>query len=160
MVSQRLVADASSSVVSAIAVCPIRRPATAWRLTRMRSLSARSMALGRWFALVIGGLRETWVACKVRQNHERVAIDCRRWYLQMLTRTGVFEDVRRLETPFLVRVGDRDPGLDATVMERTSPAWHPAAELQVIGNCGHYRMQECPLCFAPLVEAFLRRHSG
>lgn len=75
---------------------------------------------------------------------------------RQLTGTDFVDDIRGLDTRFLVIVGDKDPGLDATAMQATFLAWHPNARLMTIPNCGHYPMQECPPYFATIVEAFLR----
>ena len=89
-----------------------------------------------------------------------MAPQCRPAYLEMLTGTDFVDEVKGLATPFLVLIGDRDPGLDAAAMEKTFLAWHPNAQMKTIGNCGHYRMQECPPYFAMLVEELLRDNSG
>lgn len=78
----------------------------------------------------------------------------------MLMTTNFVEDVRGLETPYLVIVGEKDPGLGAEAMKRTFLVWHPNTELVAIPNCGHYPMQECPPHFALLVENFLMSNAG
>ncbi|MEZ7525753.1 alpha/beta fold hydrolase, partial [Burkholderia vietnamiensis] len=94
---------------------------------------------------------------KARQSRDTVSPDCRARYLEMLVTADFVDDVRGLETPYLVIVGDKDPGLDAEAMAPTFLAWHPNAELLVIPNCGHYPMQECPPYFATVIEGFLKR---
>ncbi|MFL9872418.1 alpha/beta fold hydrolase [Paraburkholderia megapolitana] len=75
----------------------------------------------------------------------------------MLATANFVDDVRGLKTPYLIVVGDKDPGLDSTAMQHTFLARHPNAELHVIPNCGHYPMQECPPYFATVIEGFLKR---
>jgi pimeloyl-ACP methyl ester carboxylesterase len=101
-----------------------------------------------------------WVNAKLRQNRETVSPECRLGYLTMFTRTNFADEVRGLQTPFLVVVAENDPGIDVTAMNATFLAWHPNAELVVIPNCGHYPMQECPPYLATVVEKFLRRQLG
>ncbi|BAX61711.1 alpha/beta fold hydrolase [Burkholderia stabilis] len=113
-------------------------------------------AFRRLVRFVTGGLSARWADVKLRQNRACVAPDCRLAYLDMLTGTDFVDDIRGLDTRFLVIVGDKDPGLDATAMQATFLAWHPNARLMTIPNCGHYPMQECPPHFATIVEAFLR----
>lgn len=160
MITQRLATDAPSRIASAIAVCTVS--AAGNRLAPEAhaffvSTIDEDAALARLFAFVTAGLCETWVRHKVRQNRERVAPGCRAGYLQMLTTADFVDEVRGLQTPMLVLVGDRDPGLDAAAMQHSFLAWHPHAQLQVIDGCGHYPMQECPLRFATLIEGFLKR---
>jgi pimeloyl-ACP methyl ester carboxylesterase len=81
-------------------------------------------------------------------------------YLDMLTGTDFVADVQGAATPFLVVIGERDPGLDEAAMRRTFLAWHPNVELAVVRNSGHYPMQECAPCFAGMIEAFLKKHAA
>ncbi|OXI81919.1 alpha/beta hydrolase [Burkholderia sp. AU33423] len=159
MVTQRLAADAPSRIRSAIAVCPVS--AAGNRLNDdarafFASTTVNDDAFLRLVRFVTGGLSARWADVKLRQNRARVAPDCRLAYLDMLTDTDFVDDIRGLDTRFLVIVGDKDPGLDAAAMQATFLAWHPNARLVTIPNCGHYPMQECPPYFAMIVEDFLR----
>jgi len=57
--------------------------------------------------------------------------------------------------PLLALVGEHDPRFDADLMRRTYLAWYPHARLEVLGNAGHYPMNETPLALAASIEAFL-----
>lgn len=160
MITQRVAADAPSRITSAIAVCPVS--AAGNRLSPdarafFGSTIESDEALRRLFKFVTGGLSDAWADRKVRQSRDTVSSVCRTRYLEMLITADFVDDIRGLETPFLVIVGDRDPGLDPEAMKRTFLAWHPNAELHVIPNCGHYPMQECPPYFATTIEGFLKR---
>ncbi|UPG85201.1 alpha/beta hydrolase [Luteibacter aegosomatis] len=160
MISQRLVADAPSRVVSAIAVCPISAAGNRLgpeALAFFASTVDDDAALGRLFKFVSGGLSDEWVESKVRHNRGVVAPACRARYLDMLVTADFVDDVRGLETPFLVIVGSEDPGLDEAAMKRTFLSWHPNAELHVMADCGHYPMQVAPARFAALIESYLNR---
>lgn len=162
MLTQRLAADAPSRIASAVAVCPISAAGNRLdpqALAFFASTAQDDAALRRLFRFVAGGLSDAWVERKVRQNRETVAPGCRLRYLDTLVTADFVEEVRGLATPFLIVVGDKDPGLDAAAMERSFLAWHPNAALQVIPHCGHYPMQECPPHFAAVLEAFLKRHA-
>ncbi|RQU03838.1 alpha/beta fold hydrolase [Burkholderia cepacia] len=159
MATQRLAADAPSRIKSAIAVCPVS--AAGNRLNDdarafFASTAVNDDAFRRLMRFVTGGLSARWADLKLRQNRERVAPACRLAYLDMLTGTDFVDDVRGLDTRFLVIVGDKDPGLDEAAMQATFLAWHPNARLATIPNCGHYPMQECPPYFAMVIEDFLR----
>ncbi|TLX70029.1 alpha/beta hydrolase [Pseudomonas nicosulfuronedens] len=162
MLTQRLAANARSRVASAIAVCPVSAAGNRLSpeaLAFFTSTMESDEALRRLLKFVSGGLCDGWVDRKIRQNRETVSPGSRAGYLEMLVTTHFVEDVRGLDTPFLVIVGDKDPGLDAIAMESTFLAWHPNAELQVFYGCGHYPMQESPPRFATVIENFLTRHS-
>jgi pimeloyl-ACP methyl ester carboxylesterase len=76
----------------------------------------------------------------------------------MFAKTNFADEVRGLETPYLVMVGENDAdGLNEAAMQETFLAWHPNAELVVMNDCGHYPMQESPPRFATVIENFLRK---
>lgn len=159
MATQRLAADAPSRIKSAIAVCPVS--AAGNRLSDdarafFASTAVDDDAFRRLMRFVTGGLSARWADLKLRQNRERVAPACRLAYLDMLTGTDFVDDIRGLETRFLVIVGAKDPGLDEAAMQATFLAWHPNARVATIPNSGHYPMQECPPYFAMVIEDFLR----
>lgn len=160
MVTQRLAADAPARIISAIALCPVsaagnRLPPDA--LAFFASTTTDDAALARLFSFVSGGMPADWVTEKVRQNRANVAPAARDGYLRMLVNTDFVADVHGVATPFLVIVGDHDPGLDADAMARTFLAWHPQATLAVMQGCGHYPMAQQPARLAALIEEFLSR---
>lgn len=163
MITQRLAADAPSRIASAIAVCPVSAAGNRLgpeALAFFASTTEDDEALRRLFRHVSSGLSDGWADAKVRHNRATVAPACRRKYLDMLVTADFVDAVRGIETPFLVVVGDRDPGIDAQAMQGSFLAWHPNATLHVIAHCGHYPMQECPPAFAALIEDFLKRQTG
>lgn len=162
MITQRIAADAPSRVTSAIAVCPVSAAGNRLSpeaLAFFASTIEDDDALRRLFKFVTGGLSDAWGDRKVRQSRDTVAPTCRARYLEMLVTANFVDDVQGLETPYLITVGDKDPRLDSEAMACTFLAWHPNAELQVIPNCGHYPMQECPPYFATVIEGFLKRNA-
>lgn len=160
MVTQRLAADAPPRIKSAIAVCPISAAGnrlSGEALQFFASTAVNDDAFCRLMKYVTGGLSDGWAKEKLRQNRQCVAPACRAAYLEMLTTTDFVDAVRGLATPFLVVIGDKDPGLDAAAMQQTFLAWHPNAELTTIPNCGHYPMQECPPYFATVIEHYMKQ---
>ncbi|WMJ69245.1 alpha/beta hydrolase [Stenotrophomonas sp. 24(2023)] len=160
MVTQRLAADAPARIISAIALCPVsaagnRLPPDARAF--FASTTTDDAALARLLRFVSGGMSADWVAAKVQQNRASVAPAAREGYLQMLVNTDFVAEVQGIATPFLVIVGDRDPGLDADAMARTFLAWHPQATLAVMQGCGHYPMAQQPAHLAALMATFLSR---
>ena len=162
MATQRIAADAPSRIKSAIAVCPMSAagsPATEEALSFFASTTENDDAFRRLIKFVGGGLSDQWANAKLRQNRETVAPACRAGYLTMFAKANFVEQVRGLETPYLIVIAENDPGLDEAAMN-TFLAWHPNAELLVIQNCGHYPMQERPPYFAMVIENFLRKQIG
>lgn len=162
MAAQRIAVDARERVKSAIAVCPMSAagsPAAEAALAFFATTTSDDGNFRKLIRFVSGGLSEGWVNAKLRANRARVNPACRPGYLEMFAKTHFVEEVRGLKTPFLVAIGDHDPGIDEAAMRKTFLSWHPNAELAIIPNCGHYPMQECPPFFVTLIEAFLRKHA-
>jgi pimeloyl-ACP methyl ester carboxylesterase len=161
MVTERLAADAPARLKSAVAVCPVSAagnrldPATK---AFFASTVSDAAAFRRLIAFVSSGLGAGWVEAKLQQNRASVSPDVALRYLDMLTGADFVADVKGAAAPFLVVIGERDPGLDEAAMRRTFFAWHPNVELAVVRNSGHYPMQECPPCFAGEIETFLKKH--
>ncbi len=163
MATQRLAVDAPERIKSAIAVCPMSAAGSnldEQAFAFFASTTEDEAAFCRLIKFVTGGLSDQWARVKRKQFRDTVSPACRLGYLNMFARTNFAEEVRGNATPFLVLVGDKDPGLDAAAMQSTFLSWHTQAVLQVLKNSGHYPMQECPPYFAGVVEAFLRQHSG
>ena len=163
MAAQRLAVNAPDRIKSAVAVCPVsaagnRIDAAARQF--FASTASDDAAFRRLIGFVSGGLSHGWAAFKLTQNRERVAPECRLGYLTMLTQTDFSAEVVDNATPFLVLIGERDPGLDEPAMRKTFLAWHRNAELKTLAASGHYPMQECPPRFVAAMEEWLRRHAG
>jgi len=124
MATQRIAADAPARIKSAIAVCPMsaagsQAPDEAVKF--FASTTADDDAFRRLIRFVSHGLSDQWVEAKLRQSRATVNPDCRAAYLAMFSRSSFVEDVRGLATPFLVIVGDKDPGIDEAAIAATTP---------------------------------------
>jgi pimeloyl-ACP methyl ester carboxylesterase len=161
MVTERLAADAPHRVTSAVAVCPVSAAGNrldAATKAFFASTATDDAAFRRLVGFVSAGLGAGWAEAKLRANRASVSPDVALRYLDMLTGADFADAVQGLATPFLVVIGDHDPGLDEAAMRRTFLAWHANAELVVLPS-GHYPMQECPPLFASVVETFLKKHA-
>ncbi len=155
---QRMAVDAPARIISVVGLCPMSAagsPASDEAREFFLSTAEDDDAFRRLLTFVTGDLSAAWIEMKLAHNRATVSPAARRGYLDMFWRADFVDEVRGLKTPFLVVVGDKDPGLDVALMRRTFLAWHPNAELRVIPNCGHYPMEECPPYLAGLIERFL-----
>jgi pimeloyl-ACP methyl ester carboxylesterase len=161
-VVQRVALNAPDRVKSGIAVTPV--PACGARFddqTYQMFADAPESDEKRYGITdfsVSGRLPPRWVQAIVRASRESSTVEAFRGYLPSWAREDFSAEAEGLKTPIAVMVGEFDPNLTAEVMRATYLAWYPNAELQVIGNSGHYPMQETPLRLATLIEEFLGRH--
>lgn len=102
-------------------------------------------------------LSQTWTWFKLRRWAESADPAAASGYARMFG-TEALASSPRGELPVLAVLGEHDdePFREATVREALGAAY-PRLELAVIGNAGHYPMQETPVAFATALERFLGR---
>lgn len=105
-----------------------------------------------------GRLPASWLDWKAAYSWERADPAAFAACLQDWSGSDFSEEVRRaaLPLPLLVLVGQHDPRFDVALMQRSTLAWYPQAQLAVLANAGHYPMNETPLALAGAIETFLR----
>ncbi|MDH5750574.1 MAG: alpha/beta hydrolase, partial [Rhodospirillales bacterium] len=161
---QRVALDAPGRVKSGIAVTPV--PAKALDLDAeseaLFSGAADSDEKRRFILDFTTGnrLSGVWLDLRVRQSRETTTRNAYADYFTAFAKTGFEDEVKGLDLPVLVLVGEHDPAFTAEVMKQTYLAWLPKARMEVIPNAGHYPMQETPVDLATRMEAFLREHAG
>jgi pimeloyl-ACP methyl ester carboxylesterase len=105
-----------------------------------------------------GKLTPVFIDQVVRHSMENSAERAVAGYLQAWARGDFSASLKPdRQTPVKVIVGERDPALSAEVMEQTWRVFFPDAELEVLGNAGHYPMFETPVALATSIEEFLGR---
>ncbi|MDZ5636250.1 alpha/beta hydrolase [Janthinobacterium sp. GMG1] len=104
-----------------------------------------------------GRLPATWLDWKAQYSWERSDPAAFAAYFLAWSGTDFSEEIKaaRVALPLLALVGEHDPRFDAALMRRTYLAWYPQARLEVLGNAGHYPMNETPLALAASIETFL-----
>lgn len=104
-----------------------------------------------------GRLPATWLDWKAQYSWESADRAAFAAYFLAWSGTDFSEEIKaaRVELPLLALVGEHDPRFDVALMRRTYLAWYPQARLEVLGNAGHYPMNETPLALAASIEAFL-----
>lgn len=158
---QHVLADAPSRVRALVAVTPVPASGVAfdentWRLfsSAAEDPQARRAILD---ASTGGRLSGHWLAGMVQRSLEQSSQEAFAAYLEAWARTDFSARIAGALQPVKVIVGEHDAGLNEAFMRQTYLRWYPNAELQVMGNSGHYPMDETPIALATSIEEFLTR---
>jgi len=159
MAIQKILAQAPDRVKKLVALCPV--PASGvpfddeqWALfsSAVNTPEARGLIID----FTTGNrLPKQWIEAMVQSSVRHATKEAFAGYLQAWVSTDFAAQIRGLELPVLVLVGENDPGLSAEFCEQTWLQFYPQASLSVISNAGHYPMFETPLILATEIEKFL-----
>ena len=100
-----------------------------------------------------------WLNYMVKRSRETTTVDAYTGYLNAWSKENFMEEVQGLETPTLVCIGEHDSAFSKEAMENTYLSWLSNCRLEVIGNAGHYPMQEAPVNLATVIEGFFAEQS-
>jgi pimeloyl-ACP methyl ester carboxylesterase len=148
MAAQRLLIDAPERILSAILLAPV--PASGARIDadRRRLLEAAIRDPAARLRLIdanTGGVRPAeWSAelCELSLSGTRP--DVLAAYMDSWTGPGFAGELRPVDTPVRVIIGDLDPGASEERLRETIGAWFADFDLRVVAGCGHYPMWEAP----------------
>lgn len=76
-------------------------------------------------------------------------------YMPAWAKASFVDQVKGKALPVLVLPGEHDPALSEAVCRATWMEHYPNAQLEVVGNAGHYPMDETPIILATVIEKFL-----
>ena len=161
MALERLALLAPLRLRKLVAVAPVPSCGVAFdSASRQRFLDASGDVQARRaiIARSTGGrLPAAWLDWKAHYSWERSDQAAFAAYFLAWSDTDFSGEVQATASnlPLLALVGEHDPRFDADLMRRTYLAWYPHARLEVLGNAGHYPMNETPLALAASIEAFL-----
>ena len=163
MASERIALIAPARVRALVAVAPVPAcgaPIPAARRTAFDGVAASEEKRRAIIDHSTGGrLSSEWVAWKARYSMRCASEVAFAAYLAAWTTTDFSDAVAGAKAAFPVKaiVGEHDPRFHAALARETYLRWYPNAELDVLGNAGHYPMNETPIALATSIEQFLRR---
>jgi pimeloyl-ACP methyl ester carboxylesterase len=161
MAAQRVLADAPSRVEKLVAVTAV--PASGVPFDDATYAMFGSAVSNPDAARGIVGFSVGGRLCKrfideIALHPKKAAIDAAfSAYLESWVKTDFHKEVAGKTLPVKVIVGENDGALTADVMKATYMTYYPNAELEVMGNSGHYPMDETPIALATSIEAFLSK---
>jgi pimeloyl-ACP methyl ester carboxylesterase len=102
-----------------------------------------------------GRLSGRWIDQMVANSFERSTEQAVGVYLQAWAKTNIADEVRGIEVPVHVIVGQYDGAINEAFARNTWLNCYPAATVEVMSNAGHYAMDETPVALATSIERFL-----
>lgn len=159
MVAQHMLADEPQQVRAAVLIAPVpacgmRFDEDTWTLFQAALDDPVSRA-GIVDFSTGGRLSAAWLEAMGARSVACCAREAFAGYLAAWSKTDFSARMQGGAQRTKVLVGEHDSSITPTLMTETILAWNPRAELDVLGNCGHYPMQETPVYLATVMERFL-----
>lgn len=101
---------------------------------------------------------ERWVQGLTERSFACSEIDAVRGYLDSWAEGDFHTEIVGSPVPVGVIVGEHDPSLSTERMTATWLSWYPNSCLKVIGECGHYPMDEQPSVLMSAIDKVLINH--
>ena len=165
MVVQRIAVDAGSRIKSVVASNPVPACGIAMPSENLAffesSITDDDAFKTLLMDIVSPELSSTWQNYKLHICRDSADFATRSNYLRMFTSTDFSAEVGGIKTPILVLGGEYDhESLSETALNETFGRWYPNATIKICANAGHYLMEEMPIYFVSLIEAFMKNHGS
>jgi pimeloyl-ACP methyl ester carboxylesterase len=95
------------------------------------------------------------VSNTLKRARETSRPDAFRSYMRSFIRDDISAGCSAVTAPMLVLAGEHDGGVRAEMLNAVIPSLFPHAKIELIGNAGHYPMEETPVWLTARLEGFM-----
>jgi pimeloyl-ACP methyl ester carboxylesterase len=157
--AQKLLLRAADRVGRIVAVAPVPAARIDFDAQDWELFSGAAEDVAKRAAIIDfstgGRLSGSWIEGLATRSWQRSTQAAFAGYLRAWALEDFAVDVVGLGTRVLALIGAHDPQVNEAAMQASYLAAYPNAAVGVIGNAGHYPMDEAPIDLATRMEAFL-----